>query len=95
MPQILNSGKLYEFVDRNKDKIEYFKITKVVQTDFNDMEGWQFYVNVKFFAKKGYKNKILTLHTNSTYVEDYEGYDNLKALFTDMVADLMPMLGED
>ena len=94
MLPILSSKSLYEFAYRNRDKIEGFKITKVEKTGFNDMEGWQYYINVKFFTKKGYKNKILTLHTNSTYVEDYEGYNDLKELFTDMVSDLMPLLGE-
>lgn len=91
MLPILNSEKLSDFAYRNREKIEDFKVTKVVQTAFNDMEGWQYYVNVKFFTKPGYKNKILTLHTNSTYVEDYEGYNDLKELFTDMVSDIIQL----
>lgn len=35
------------------------------------MEGYQYGVNLKFFTKEGYRNKLVAWLTNSTYTDDY------------------------
>lgn len=62
---------IYDFFDREKDKIGKVKVTKVIQGNFNDMEGYQYRVNFKFFTKEGYRNKLVAWLTNSTYTDNY------------------------
>ena len=56
------------------------KITNINTGQFNDMEGYQYTINVKLtiidenkvFADTKRKSKMLKIHTNSTYIEDFE-----------------------
>lgn len=52
--------------------VESIKITKFSQFDFNSMEGNQISFNVNVTTKEGYKNKRISVLTNSTYFEWYE-----------------------
>ena len=56
------------------------KITNINTGQFNDMEGYQYTINVKLtiidenkvFADTKRKSKMFKIHTNSTYIEDFE-----------------------
>ena len=53
-------------------KVDSFKVTKAELIDFNNMEGWNYLLNVSVKNLEGYKNKRLKMITNSTYLEDFE-----------------------
>lgn len=68
-----------KFVSNNKKLIDGVKVTRFEKTGFNDMEGNQFSINVKIIAVDGYKNKLFTMLTNSTYMEDFDAdYGEMK-----------------
>lgn len=52
--------------------LESIKITKFSQFDFNSMEGNQISFNVNVTTKEGYKNKRISVLTNSTFFQWYE-----------------------
>lgn len=64
------------------------KITSVKEADFNDMEGMNYLIGVKVFAKKGMvfksnnkSSKLYQLYTNTTYIDylfDNQDEYNLK-----------------
>lgn len=62
---------LYNFMEENKDKIENFKITHFEKVGFNEMEGGIYQINVKVITTKKYRNKLIKVLTNSTYLEDF------------------------
>ncbi|AHC94131.1 hypothetical protein T548_0053 [Lactococcus phage phiL47] len=51
--------------------VESIKVTQFSQFDFNSMEGNQISFNVNVTTKKGYKNKRISVLTNSTFFEWY------------------------
>lgn len=61
---------LYDFLGSYKAYIEKIKVTKLEVADFNEMEGYQWYFNVKVFLENG-KSKLVKIHSNSTYMEDF------------------------
>ena len=61
---------LYNFLGSYKAYIENIKVTKLEIANFNEMEGYQWYFNVKVFLKNG-KSKLVKIHTNDTYMEDF------------------------
>lgn len=60
--------------------VESIKITKFSQFDFNSMEGNQISFNVNVTTKEGYKNKRISVLTNSTYFEWYSLEETAKAI---------------
>ena len=67
-------------------KIDDVKITRFEHFGFNEMEGYQYRINVKIVTKKGYKNKLVKVLTNSTYVDDYGDNDNaIKDNLTELI----------
>lgn len=52
-------------------KVDSFKVTKAELISFNEMEGWNYLLNVSVKTLEGYKNKRLKMVTNSTYIEDF------------------------
>lgn len=64
---------IYNFVNDNSDKIKNVKITHFERYGFNDMEGGQYQVNFKIETLPKYKNKLVKVLTNSSYLEEYEG----------------------
>lgn len=52
--------------------VESIKVTKFSQFDFNSMEGNQISFNVNVTTKEGYKNKRISVLTNSTFFQWYE-----------------------
>lgn len=61
---------LLNFLSDFNHKIENLKVTKLEITDFNSIEGYQWYFNVKVLLING-KSKLIKIHTNSTYMEDF------------------------
>lgn len=51
--------------------VESIKVTQFSQFDFNSMEGNQISFNVNVTTKNGYKNKRISVLTNSTFFEWY------------------------
>lgn len=60
---------LYAFHSENEQLIEGIKVTKFNRLYFNDMEGYHYEFNVKVLTTDGYKNKLLTVETNDTWLE--------------------------
>ena len=71
MAKYYSTNCVVEFLQGN-DKVENWKVTKVELLDFNNMEGWNYLLNVSVKTIEGYKNKRLKMVTNSTYIEDFE-----------------------
>lgn len=61
---------LYNFLGSYNSYIEKIKVTKLEISSFNEMEGYQWYFNVKVLLNNG-KSKLIKIHTNSTYMEDF------------------------
>ncbi len=51
--------------------VESIKVTQFSQFDFNIMEGNQISFNVNVTTKESYKNKRISVLTNSTFFEWY------------------------
>lgn len=64
--------QMNEFVTDNHEKIEKVKVTKIIKTHFNDMEGNNYLANVKIITPNGYKNKLLQVTFNDSYLEWYQ-----------------------
>lgn len=60
--------------------IENYYVTNAEAVSFNCFEGNIYHVNIKLVTKEGYKNKIITMVTNSTYIEDFDLWDDEKTL---------------
>lgn len=50
--------------------IDYVKVTNIKPIGFNTLEGNKYIVNVKIITKNGYKNKLLQIFINSSYLDD-------------------------
>lgn len=62
---------VYNFVNDNHDVIDSIKITSFTVLDFNSMSGYDYQINFKVETNKEYKNKLIRVLTNSTYLEDF------------------------
>ena len=60
-------------------KIKEVKVTSIQKLDFNSMEGQNYQVNVKLLFENG-KYKLLKYVTNTTYLDDIPGFNNLNEL---------------
>jgi len=79
-----------KFILNNRKLIDGVKVTRFEKTGFNDMEGSQFSINIKILAVDGYKNKLFTMLTNSTYLDDFGGgYDEMKEELQNYLNDLL------
>lgn len=72
--------------------VESFKVTKVEVLGFNEMEGWNYLLNVSVKTQEGYKNKRLKMVTNSSYIEDFV-WDNDESRETNFQNWLDEMVG--
>lgn len=63
-------NNVYKFMSGNKELIKDFKITSFKQVSFNNMEGYIYQLNIKIVTIDGYKNKLLKVVTNSTYLDE-------------------------
>lgn len=60
-------------------KIKEVKVTSIQKLDSNSMEGQNYQVNVKLLFENG-KYKLLKYVTNTTYLDDIPGFNNLNEL---------------
>ena len=60
-------------------KIKEVKVTSIQELDFNSMEGQNYQVNVKLLFENG-RYKLLKYVTNTTYLDDIPGFNNLNEL---------------
>ena len=74
-------NEIYEKIAELDKTLNFeIKITNINTGQFNDMEGYQYTINVKLtildenkvFADTKRKSKMFKIHTNSTYIEDFE-----------------------
>lgn len=61
------------FINEFGKDIQGVKITHFERYGFNNMEGGQYQINFKIITAPKYRNKLLKVLTNSTYLEDYNG----------------------
>lgn len=69
---------LCTFLEDNRELIESIKVTQFKQGAFNSYEGFQYQINVKVNTVTGYRNKLIKVITNSTYLEDFEDRDDFQ-----------------
>ena len=74
-------NEIYEKLAELDKTLDFeIKITNINTGQFNDMEGYQYTINIKLtildenkvFADTKRKSKMFKIHTNSTYIEDFE-----------------------
>ena len=90
MAKYYNTNSVVNYLQT--DKVESFKVTKVEVLGFNDMEGWNYILNVSVKTHEGYKNKRLKMVTNSSYIEDFV-WDNDESRETNFQNWLDEMVG--
>lgn len=56
----------------NFKQVKQIKVTSIKKIGFNDMEGNQLQVNVKFLSNDGYRNRLFRVFTNSSVLDWYE-----------------------
>lgn len=72
--------------------IEKISVSQAEVVEFNQMEGFVYFVRVNITTKKGYKNKRVKMVTNSSYLNFYEFDDkkDLKENFQEMLEQFIP-----
>lgn len=60
--------------------IKNYYVTHAEIDSFNCFEGNIYHVNIKLVTKEGYKDKMIQMVTNSTYIDDFELWDDEKTL---------------
>lgn len=70
------------FISENATAIDEVKVTSLIQSNFNCYEGNQVAINIKLLTDEKHKNKLFTILTNDTYMEDFSR-DNEKQDLTD------------
>lgn len=66
-----NLNSLFDFLDHNKNGIEAVKVTSINKGNFNEYEGFPYFIGIKIFTLPKFKNKQFMWETNSTYIYDY------------------------
>lgn len=91
MAKYYNTNSVVNYLQTGK--VESFKVTKVEVLGFNDMEGWNYLLNISVKTLEGYKNKRLKMVTNSTYIENFEWYgdESRETNFQNWLAEMVGM----
>ena len=87
-----NLNGIYEFIEHNREGIDELKVTSLKQYDFNSIEGYQVQLNVKITTKPKFKNCLIKVFTNSTYIADFYPDDNDKDFMTDLKSNILDWL---
>lgn len=66
---MISTNDFYNFINKNYDLIDDTKLTSVKNIGFNYMEGYQWQANYKIITKKQYKNKLLKVYFNDSYLD--------------------------
>ena len=69
--------------------IKEIKVTKITELYFNDMEGYNYQINVKIVTVDGYKNKILKCLTNSSYLDGWEENQTLQEYLEEYLNEML------
>lgn len=80
--QATDFNNAINFISNNSSAIDEVKVTRLIRSNFNPMEGNQVAINVKLLTDEKHKNKLFTIMTNDTYMEDFDR-DNEKKDLTD------------
>lgn len=81
MRQLTMSGVLETIQNGIKSgMIENYYVTSAEGVSFNCFEGNVYHVNIKLITKEGYKDKMVKMVTNSTYIEDFDLWDDERSL---------------
>lgn len=80
--QATDFNNAINFISNNSSAIDEVKVTSLIRSNFNPMEGNQVAINVKLLTDEKHKNKLFTIMTNDTYMEDFSR-DNEKQDLTD------------
>ena len=84
MKQTYTLKALFDFVNKYPEAIDNIKITHFERLSFNIMEGHQYEINFKIITVPKYRNKLIKVITNSTWLEDYGSDDeSIKAELLD------------
>lgn len=75
MKQTYTLNALFNSVNKYAEAIENIKITHFERYGFNIMEGYQYNINFKIITVPKYRNKLVKIVTNSTYLEDFGDTD--------------------
>lgn len=78
--QATNFNNAIDFITSNSKAIDEVRVTSIKRYGFNCYEGYQVDINVKLLTNSHYKNKLFTIMTNDTYMEDFDR-DNEKESF--------------
>lgn len=62
---------LVQFAGKYQKFIKEVKVTHFERFGFNELEGYQYRLNFKIVTVDGYRNKLVKVLTNSTYMNDY------------------------
>lgn len=68
--KVYNFDSLCQSLYNHQNFIDYIKITNIKHIGFNTLEGNRYIVNVKIITKDGYKNKLLQVYINHSYLDD-------------------------
>lgn len=60
--------------------INNYYVTSAEIASFNCFEGNVYHVNIKLVTKEGYKDKLIQMVTNSSYIDDFDLWDDEKSL---------------
>ena len=90
--QTTNLNGIYKFVEHNKKAVDELKVTSLKQYDFNSMEGYQVQLNVKVITKPKFKNCLIKVFTNSTYIEDFYPNNIDKNFMTELKSNILDWL---
>lgn len=58
--------------------IKNYYVTSAEIDSFNCFEGNVYHVNIKLITKEGYKDKLIKMVTNSSYIDDFDLWDDEK-----------------
>lgn len=70
-----NMNELTEFIVNHATDTLEVKVTKIQQLNFSDMVGYNYSINIKLVTTENYKNKMVELLTNSTWLDFNESED--------------------
>jgi len=78
--QAINFNEATDFISSNSKVIDKVKVTNIKRYGFNCYEGNQVDVNVKLLTDEKHKDKLFTIMTNDTYMQDFDRDDEKKDL---------------
>lgn len=71
---VYSTKAVVEFIQKlySSNTLEDIKVGKINELYFNDMEGYNYNVSLTIVTPEKYRNRRLTMRTNSTYLQEWE-----------------------